>query len=53
MVVTPATTNVLDMLDTIPLPVNDARVVMAYFRNLYQNVGQKAAMQALAPNAES
>ncbi|NER83766.1 MAG: hypothetical protein F6K42_30320, partial [Leptolyngbya sp. SIO1D8] len=33
VVVTPATTNVLDMLDTIPLPVNDARVVMAYFRN--------------------
>ena len=52
VVVTPATVNVLDVLDTIPLPVNDARVVMAYFRDLYQNVSQKAAMQALAPNAE-
>ncbi|MEL6384518.1 MAG: SWIM zinc finger family protein [Cyanobacteria bacterium J06626_18] len=51
VVVTPATTNVLDMLDTIPLPVNDARVVMSYFRDLYQEVGQKAAMQALAPNS--
>ena len=53
VVVTPATTNVLDMLDTIPLPVNDARVVMSYFRDLYQAVGQKAAMQALAPTTES
>ncbi len=53
VVVTPAATNVLDMLDTIPLPVNDARVVMGYFRDLYQAVGQKAAMQALAPNSES
>lgn len=52
VVVTPATTNVLDMLDTIPLPVNDARVVMGYFRDLYQDVGQKAAMQALAPNSD-
>ena len=51
VVITPATTNVLDRLDTIPLPVNDARVVTAYFRDLYQNVGQQAAMQALAPNA--
>lgn len=52
VVVTPATANVLDVLDTIPLPVNDARIVMAYFRDLYQNVGQKAAMQALAPNSD-
>ncbi|MBE7381750.1 MAG: SWIM zinc finger family protein [Leptolyngbya sp. SIO1E4] len=53
VVVTPATTTVLDVLDNIPLPVNDARVVMAYFRDLYQTVSQKAAMQALAPNADS
>lgn len=52
VVVTPASTTVLDVLDTIPLPVNDARVVMAYFRNLYQSVGQKAAMQALAPKVD-
>lgn len=53
VVVTPATTTILDILDTIPLPVNDARVVTAYFRDLYQTIGQKAAMQALAPNPES
>lgn len=52
VVITPATTSVLDVLDTIPLPVNDARVVMAYLRDLYQAVGQKAAMQALAPSPE-
>jgi uncharacterized Zn finger protein len=50
VVITPASTTVLDVLDTIPLPVNDARVVMAHFRNVYQNVSQTAAMKALSLN---
>ncbi|MEO1094523.1 MAG: SWIM zinc finger family protein [Cyanobacteria bacterium J06638_28] len=52
VVITPSTSNVLDLLDNIPLPTNDARVVMGYLRNLYQTVGQQAAMQALAPKAD-
>jgi len=52
VVVTPASSTVLDTLDNIPLPVNDARVVMAHLRDLYQSVSQKAAMKALAPNGE-
>lgn len=52
VVITPATSHVLDLLDNIPLPTNDARVVMGYLRNLYQTVGQQAAMQALAPKAD-
>ncbi|MEM7648730.1 MAG: SWIM zinc finger family protein [Cyanobacteria bacterium P01_A01_bin.70] len=50
VVVTPSSSTVLDMLDNIPLPVNDARIVMAYLRDLYQTVGQQAAMKALSPN---
>lgn len=53
VVVTPATNSVLDVLNPIPLPVNDARVVMANFREIYQAVSQKAAMQALATPADS
>ena len=49
VVVTPSSSTVLDVLDNIPLPVNDARIVMAYLRDLYQSVGQQAAMKALAP----
>lgn len=52
VVVTPSSSTVLDVLDTIPLPVNDARVVMAHLRDLYQTVGQKAAMKALSPDSE-
>ncbi|MGF1460588.1 MAG: SWIM zinc finger family protein [Leptolyngbyaceae cyanobacterium] len=50
VVIAPAASTVLDVLDTIPLPVNDARVVMAHLRDLYQSVGQQAVMKALAPN---
>jgi uncharacterized Zn finger protein len=52
VVVTPSSSTVLDVLDNIPLPVNDARIVMAYFRDLYQSVSQQAAMKALSPNDE-
>lgn len=52
VVITPSSSNVLDLLDNIPLPTNDARVVMGYLKNLYQTVGQQAAMQALAPKAD-
>ncbi|MGD1929192.1 MAG: SWIM zinc finger family protein [Leptolyngbyaceae cyanobacterium] len=50
VVVTPSSSTVLDMLDNIPLPVSDARIVMAHLRDLYQTVGQQAAMKALSPN---
>jgi uncharacterized Zn finger protein len=53
VVVTPASSTVLDLLDNIPLPVNDARIVMAHFRDLYQTVSQTAAMKALSPDSES
>lgn len=49
VVISPGTSTVLDVLDTIPLPANDARTVMAYLRDLYQTVGQQAAMTALNP----
>ena len=52
VVVTPSSSTVLDVLDTIPLPVNDARIIMAYLRDLYQTVSQKAAMKALSPDSE-
>jgi uncharacterized Zn finger protein len=52
VVVSPGAGTVLDVLDPIPLPTNDARVVMAYLRDLYQSVGQKAVMAALSLNEE-
>lgn len=52
VVVAPSSSTVLDVLDNIPLPVNDARIVMAYLRDLYQTVSQKAAMKALSPDSE-
>lgn len=52
VVITPASDTVLDVLDSIPLPVNDARIVMAHLRDLYQTVSQQAAMKALSPNAD-
>ncbi|MEM1308557.1 MAG: SWIM zinc finger family protein [Cyanobacteria bacterium P01_D01_bin.71] len=52
VVITPASSTVLDVLDSIPLPVNDARVVMAHLRDLYQTVGQQAMMKALSPNTD-
>jgi uncharacterized Zn finger protein len=48
VVITPASETVLDVLDSIPLPVNDARIVMAHLRDLYQTVSQQAAMKALS-----
>ncbi|MEM6836179.1 MAG: SWIM zinc finger family protein [Cyanobacteria bacterium P01_C01_bin.120] len=52
VVIAPTGSTVLDVLDTIPLPVNDARVVMAHLRDLYQAVGQQAVMKALSPHAD-
>lgn len=49
VVISPGSGTVLDLLDNIPLPANDARVVMAYLRDLYQAVGQQAVMTALSP----
>ncbi|RZM77852.1 SWIM zinc finger family protein [Leptolyngbya iicbica] len=52
VVIAPASETVLDVLDTIPLPVNDARIVMAHLRDLYQTVSQQAAMKALSLQAD-
>ncbi|HEY9887870.1 MAG TPA: SWIM zinc finger family protein [Candidatus Obscuribacterales bacterium] len=52
LAITPASATVLDVLDNIPLPVNDARIVMAHLRDLYQTVSQKAAMKALASGSD-
>ena len=52
VVITPASETVLDVLDTIPLPVNDARIVNAHLRDLYQSISQKAAMKALSLQAD-
>lgn len=52
VVITPSSDTVLDVLDTIPLPVNDARIVMAHLRDLYQTVSQQAAMKALSLQAD-
>lgn len=52
VVITPASGTVLDVLDNIPLPVNDARIVMAHLRDLYQSVSQQAVMKALSPNSD-
>ena len=53
VVITPGSDTTLDVLNPIPLPANDARVVTAYFRDLYQSVGQWAAMTALNPTSEA
>ncbi|NJN21905.1 MAG: hypothetical protein HC812_12895 [Leptolyngbya sp. RL_3_1] len=50
VVVSPASETPLDVLNTIPLPSNDARVVMTYLRDLYQTVSQNAAMTAINPD---
>jgi len=52
VVIAPASDTVLDVLDNIPLPVNDARIVMAHLRDLYQTVSQQAVMKALSPHAD-
>ncbi|WP_008309884.1 SWIM zinc finger family protein [Leptolyngbya sp. PCC 6406] len=52
VVITPSGDTALEVLNPIPLPANDARVVTAYLRDIYQAVGQRAAMTALNPQAE-
>lgn len=52
VVITPSSDTVLDVLDNIPLPVNDARIVMAHLRDLYQSVSQQAAMKALSLSSD-
>jgi hypothetical protein len=46
-VITPSETTVLDVLGKIPLPPEDAPVVMAHLKAIYQAVGQQAIVQAL------
>lgn len=48
VVITPAETTVLDVLDTIPLPTEDAQFVTSYLKALYQSVAQQALMTALS-----
>ncbi|PSN15393.1 hypothetical protein C7293_07450 [filamentous cyanobacterium CCT1] len=47
VVITPAETTVLDVLGRIPLPPEDAPVVMGYLKEIYQAAAQRAMMQAL------
>lgn len=47
VVIAPAETTVLDVLGKIPLPPEDAPVVMSYLKEVYQAVAQQAMMQAL------
>ncbi|HEY9736259.1 MAG TPA: SWIM zinc finger family protein [Trichocoleus sp.] len=47
VVITPSESTVLDVLDTIPLPAEDAQFVTAYLKTLYQSVAQQAMMTAL------
>ncbi|MBD0333970.1 MAG: SWIM zinc finger family protein [Cyanobacteria bacterium Co-bin13] len=48
VVIAPSETTVLDVLDTIPLPAEDAQFVTAYLKTLYQTVAQQAVMTALS-----
>lgn len=48
VVITPSDSTVLDVLGKIPLPPEDAPVVMAHLKAIYQAVGQQAMMQALS-----
>jgi uncharacterized Zn finger protein len=47
VVITPSETTVLDVLGKMPLPPEDAPVVMAHLKAIYQAVGQQAMVQAL------
>lgn len=47
VVITPAETTVLDVLGKIPLPPEDAPLVMGHLREIYQTVAQQAMLQAL------
>ncbi|HZG38712.1 MAG TPA: SWIM zinc finger family protein [Nodosilinea sp.] len=47
VVITPAETTVLDVLGKMPLPPEDAPVVMGHLKEIYQAVAQQAMVQAL------
>lgn len=47
VVITPAETTVLDVLGKMPLPPDDAPVVMGYLKEVYQAAAQQAMVQAL------
>ncbi len=47
VVITPAETTVLDVLGRIPLPPEDAPVVMGHLKEIYQAAAQQAMLQAL------
>lgn len=47
VVITPAETTVLDVLGKMPLPPEDAPVVMGHLKEVYQAVAQQAMVQAL------
>ncbi|MBE9136544.1 SWIM zinc finger family protein [Nodosilinea sp. LEGE 07088] len=47
VVITPSETTVLDVLGKIPLPPEEAAIVMAHLREVYQATTQQAMMQAL------
>lgn len=47
VVITPAETTVLDVLGRMPLPPEDAPVVMGHLKEIYQAAAQQAMMQAL------
>jgi uncharacterized Zn finger protein len=48
VVIAPSDSTVLDVLGKMPLPPEDAPIVMAALKELYQSVGQQAMMQALS-----
>ncbi|MBE9159658.1 SWIM zinc finger family protein [Nodosilinea sp. LEGE 06152] len=47
VVITPAETTVLDVLGRMPLPPEDAPVVMGHLKEIYRAAAQQAIMQAL------
>lgn len=47
VVITPSDSTVLDVLGKIPLPPEDAPVVMTHLKDIYQAAAQQAMMQAL------
>jgi uncharacterized Zn finger protein len=48
VVITPSDSTVLDVLGKMPLPPEDAGVVMSYLREIYQASAQQAMAQALS-----
>ncbi|XGB41136.1 MAG: SWIM zinc finger family protein [Nodosilinea sp. LVE1205-7] len=47
VVITPSPTSALDALGKMPLPAEDAPVVLAYLQDVYQTVAEEALKQAL------